>query len=271
MTDVRQDQQPGARDRCGYVLGVCAFDRLVVVAIHHQHRCLDRLELRVGPVRLGVPHLADLRDEFVVLRRRGGQPGVFVAGALDVAGEGWVLLHAFLHARCHGVGGEGEDLADAVRMADRQVQSEDRSVAPAHDVGATDMQRVQQAGHVVGHQVVAVGTRVARAAAVAAAVHQDDGMARHQRPDLVPPIVRVGQAAMQQHHRRSPADRGIVQADAVDLGVSGMLRRHRGRRGRQCLPQRIGPRRAQREQQQRQEQYAADRGLHAGKFRAVSC
>jgi hypothetical protein len=66
---VGQDQQSGSRARGGDVFRVRALDRLVVVAVSHQHRRADRLQLCVRPVRLSLLHLADLRDEGVVVLR----------------------------------------------------------------------------------------------------------------------------------------------------------------------------------------------------------
>ena len=100
------------------------------------------------------------------------------------------------------VGREGEDLADAVRVADGEVDAENAAVAPADDVGLGDVQTVHQRDDVVGHQIVAVGPRVAGAAAVAAAVHQNDGMMRRHGRDLIAPIVGVREAAVQENHRR---------------------------------------------------------------------
>ena len=57
---------PGIVARC--ILCARAY-RLVVVAIRHQHRRADRLQLGISPVRLGLPHLADLRDEGIVVLR----------------------------------------------------------------------------------------------------------------------------------------------------------------------------------------------------------
>ena len=94
---VGQDQQSGSGDSGGDVFRVCALDRLVVIAVSHQRRDADRLQLGVCPVRLSLPHLADLRDEGVVVLRCRRQSGVFVPGALDEGGEGGVPFHALLH------------------------------------------------------------------------------------------------------------------------------------------------------------------------------
>ena len=80
---------------------------------------------------------------------------------------------------------------------------------------------------------------VARAAAVAAAVHDDDGVVRSESLDLLAPIVRVGEAAVQKDDRRTVTDRRVIEVDAVDLGVAGVLTRNRGRSWRQGLPQRL--------------------------------
>ena len=64
---------------------------------------------------------------------------------------------------------------------------------------------------------------------------------------------------MQQHDRRAVADRRVIQADAVDLGVAGVLAGDRGRRRRQRLPQRLGHGDAQRSNRQKQQQDRAHR------------
>ena len=93
-------------------------------------------------------------------------------------------------------------------------------------------------------------------------------MVRRQRRDLVAPIVGVGEAAVQQHDRRAVADRRVVQADAVDLGVAGVFAGDRRRRGRQRLPQRIGHGDAQRDgEQQRQQHDAAHSSSPWGRLR----
>jgi len=63
-------------------------------------------------------------------------------------------------------------------MANGEVEAEHGAVAPAHDVGPSDVQYVEQGDNVVSHKVVAVRASVACAAAVAAAVHDDDGVVR---------------------------------------------------------------------------------------------
>src|ERR1700716_527491 len=72
MACIRQDQQPRVRDRRGDRIGVLAFYRLVMIAVNDEDRRVDRLQLRVAPVRLLRPHRADLRDKRIILlwRRR---------------------------------------------------------------------------------------------------------------------------------------------------------------------------------------------------------
>ena len=82
MAHVGQDQKAGVWDRRCDIFGVCALDRLVVVAVNDDNGRVDRLELRVGPVRLVGPHLADLIDEGVVLLRRRRMLDIFMASAI---------------------------------------------------------------------------------------------------------------------------------------------------------------------------------------------
>ena len=82
--------------------------------------------------------------------------GVFVAGAIDIGGEGRVLFDAVDDARRHGVGREGKHLADPVLVAHREVDAENAAVAPADDVGLGDFQQIHQRHDIVGHQIVAI-------------------------------------------------------------------------------------------------------------------
>jgi hypothetical protein len=70
---------------------------------------------------------------------------------------------------------------------------------------------------------------------------------------LITPVVRVGETAVQKDDRRTVADARVIQADTVDLGVTGLLAGDRGRSGRQGLPRRLTVGGLEREQQQQQE------------------
>ena len=76
-----------------------------------------------------------------------------------------------------GIGGKGEQLGDPLGMVHRDVEADDRAVAPADDRRLWDLQGIHQPHHVGRHQIVAVRLLVAGAAAVAAAVHDDDPVA----------------------------------------------------------------------------------------------
>jgi hypothetical protein len=91
-----------------------------------------------------------------------------------------------------------------------EVDAENAAIAPAHDVGPGDFQTVHQRDDVVGHQIVAVGLRIAGATAMAAAVHQNDGMMRRYGRNLAAPIVGIRQAAVQEDHWRGLAVDRIV-------------------------------------------------------------
>jgi hypothetical protein len=221
---IRQNQQPGVRDGRRDIFGVRPLDRLVVVAVHHDNRRVDRLELVVSPVRLVRPHLADLIDESVVFLGRRGMLGIFVTGAVDI-------------------GGEGEDLADAILVAHRKVEPKDAAVAPADDIGLRNLKDIHQRHNIIGHEVVAVGARIAGAEAMSAAVHQDHGMMRRHSRNLIASIVGTGEAAVKENHRRAlPVDR-IVDLNAVGFGFAAAVRGDRRRRWRQGFPALGGERR----------------------------
>jgi hypothetical protein len=60
---------------------------------------------------------------------------------------------------------------------------------------------IHQSDDVIGHQIIAVGARIARAPAVPAAIHQDHGVKCSDGRHLLAPIISVGQAAVQKDHR----------------------------------------------------------------------
>ena len=72
-----------------------------------------------------------------------------------------------------------------------------------------------------------------------AAIRDDDGVTRSESLDLIAPIVRVGETTVQKDDRRTMADRRVIEADAVDLGVTDVLTGDRSRGRRQGLPQRL--------------------------------
>jgi len=129
-------------------------------------------------------------------------------------------------------------------MVQRDVEADDRTVAPADDRRFRDMQKVHQPDHIGRHQIVAIGLVVAGAAAVAAAVHDDDAVARLERANLVAPVIGVGEPAMQQDHRLAIfsrwAERGVPDFDAVDRGVAALRRGRQSRGRRQGQPLRVG-------------------------------
>ena len=93
---------------------------------------------------------------------------------------------------------------------------------------------------------------------MAPAVDEDHPVVRPQRLDLVAPIVRVGEAAVQQHHRRgvalARAERGVGEPDAVNHGDAGDGAGDRRRGRRQGLPARHGAGRPRRARENRGDQ-----------------
>ena len=105
-----------------------------------------------------------------------------------------------------------------------------------------DLQLVEQADHILRHEVVGERRGAARAAAVTAAVHRDHAMAVcHQHWNQVAEIVRIAEAAVQQQDgsaraRRCRAPLGIPDMRALNVG--GAAHRSFGQRGqrRKRLP-----------------------------------
>ena len=108
-------------------------------------------------------------------------------------------------------------------MVHRDVEAEDRPIAPTDDRRLWDLEEIHQPGHIRGHQIVAIRLFVARTAPVAAAVHHDDAVALLQFADLIAPVIGVGEPAMQQDDRLTAAAGGIPDPDAVD-GRIGAVR-----------------------------------------------
>src|SRR6202030_88990 len=107
-------------------------------------------------------------------------------------------------------------------------------------------QEVHQRDDVGRHQIVAVRLVVPAAAAVAAAVHDDDAIARLEGLDLVAPVIRVGEPAMQQNDWLAlwglRAEAGVPDLDAVDRGITALPALRQGRGRWQNHPLRLGMR-----------------------------
>src|SRR3982074_3924684 len=97
MTCVGQDQQPCVGDHRGDIFGMLTLDGLVMITDDDTDWRVDRLELRITPIWLLAPHISDLVDEAVRILRRRRMGSVLPAGALDIGGEGRVLLDAVLY------------------------------------------------------------------------------------------------------------------------------------------------------------------------------
>jgi hypothetical protein len=166
-------QQPGIGDRAGHELGVLALDRLVVIGVDDPGRHRDASQLLGREVGLRLPHLADLVEKGFVLVWCRRQCRVFLFGARDI-GVGHRAVGDVGHPARIGIGGKSKELAQPLGMMDRDVETDYPPVAPTDDRHLGELQEVHQADHVRGHQVVAVGPVIVRAAPVAAAVHDDD-------------------------------------------------------------------------------------------------
>ena len=83
-------------------------------------------------------------------------------------------------------------------------------------------------------------------------------------PDLIAPIVRIGEPAMQQQHRRAAAEGGVPDPDAVYRRIAALLRLWQARGRRQVQPLRLGARRrAARQERQYPEDYSGRANAHA--------
>src|ERR1700738_2804955 len=105
-------------------------DGLVMITVDDGDWRVDRLELRITPIRLLGPHLPDLVDEAVAILRRRRMGRDLPPGALDIGGKGRVLLDAVLYTRRHRICCEGEDLAYSLLMTHGEIEAENGAIVP---------------------------------------------------------------------------------------------------------------------------------------------
>src|SRR5208282_371011 len=120
----------GTGNQRGHVIGVLALDRLVVISIDDPCRHLDMAQLIVGKMRLGRPHVLYVREEGFEACRGRRESRVLLRCALDIGSEDWALAH-ILHARWIGIRAKREQSCQALRMMDRDVETNNRSVTPS--------------------------------------------------------------------------------------------------------------------------------------------
>jgi len=126
------------------------------------------------------------------------------------------------------------DAAQAIGIRLDQPAGDDRAERVADDVGALDLEVVEQPNHVPG-ELVAVGFRIVRLAALAvpAQVHRNRavilGDVRQRAVGDEMTIERAG-VAMQEDHRRPGALLHVANLHAVRIEEA--IRRCRGLRGR---------------------------------------
>src|SRR5262245_43391940 len=143
MTYAGQEQQTGIWDFSGHEFGILALDRLVVIAVNDPDRYCNCGKLLCGKIWLCRPHSGYLVEEGIVrlwrwrelliFRLRPGNKFVEYRALCDV-----------LDARRIGIGGKCEEFCYSLRMTDGDVQSQNRSIAPAGDRGLSDLQIVHE-------------------------------------------------------------------------------------------------------------------------------
>src|SRR5580704_1022210 len=101
-------------------------------------------------------------------------------------------------------------------MMHGDVEPDDGAITPADDRGLLESEMIHQGQNVPGHQIVTEGLRIAAGSSVAAAVHHDDLVVSFERPNLVTPVICVGEAAMQHHDRLAVAKGRVPDLDAVE-------------------------------------------------------
>ena len=100
-------------------------------------------------------------------------------------------------------------------------QSDARAVAPAHNGRFFQVQCVHHGENVGCHQLIRKRPRIARAAAVAAAVNEHGAIARaDQHWNLITPITTMAEATMQQDHGRAGPVCRVPDSSAVVIHVA---------------------------------------------------
>lgn len=126
------------------------------------------------------------------------------------------------------VAGKEEDPGDARGGLGGEDQRGARAVAPAHEVGSIQLQRVHYGEDVGGHEFVRVGARVAGAASMTAAIDENGTIAAcDQRGNLVCPVAAVAEAAVDKDDRRTGAVGAVPDLSAVVLDDALLVCRRR--------------------------------------------
>src|SRR5262249_55070428 len=105
------------------------------------------------------------------------------------------------------------------------------------------LEEIHQALNIGGHQVISDFFAIKAAASMTPAVHDDHLMMRRQERNLISPISRVCEPAMQQHDGFAlvfiPAINGMPDLDAIDRNQSAAFRFWKRRSGWQREPSRL--------------------------------
>src|SRR6185437_7260057 len=97
-----------------------------------------------------------------------GESFAYSSRARDI-GVDDLAVRRIRHARWIVVGCKRKQFRQAFGVMHRDVEADDRTVAPADQSHFPDFQKIEQADHVARHQIIAEGFRIARRAAMAAA------------------------------------------------------------------------------------------------------
>src|SRR5580700_4117708 len=109
-------------------------------------------------------------------------------------------------------------------MMDGDIEADDGAIAPPHDGSLRDVQSIHQRNHITRHQVISDGFGIESAAAMTTAIDHDHFKTRGKRRDLKAPIIRIGEAAVQENYGRSLTKRGVPEADAIHRHRTTSLR-----------------------------------------------
>jgi hypothetical protein len=163
----------------GFMPTATGTDRLVMIRIHDPGRHLDAGKIVRCPIRLRPPHLGDLAQKRIVFGRSGREFFILAPRPGDECGKNGTLIDILDAARV-GICSKRKQFGEPLGVMDGNVEPSNCAITPADQRSLVDFEKIHEREHIGRHKVVTVGPRVARAAAVAAAVHDHDAVVRGQ-------------------------------------------------------------------------------------------
>ena len=216
-----EDDEFCVGDGASEVLGVFILDELVVFGLHDGYGHADPGEVLCGVVGLGGHHDADGVSEVVELVRRGGELGVVHCVSSEAAVEEWIALVDLFKAAGVHVAAEEKCSGDAAGRSIGKDEGNAGAVTPTDEGGLFEVSRVHDGEDVGGHELVGVRASVACAAAVAAAIDENDAVAGGDEVGkLIAPVAAVSEASVQKDDGGAGAVGGVPDLGSLMFDVA---------------------------------------------------